>query len=300
MWRIIYKFFKRILKPYPGIKLFLKPIYRRSRTVYLRRRYPEGAFLTCNGAEIFCDFSNKNFSWYDGDSDYLAYELQVFLSLFEMRRPDVVLDIGAHWGLYPAYISHHAVKNKPNKIICVEPDVYNARILSRTIANIRNLDVQQLDAAISSNNGYLNLYSGEGACSQTYESPGAMRGREVEAITLDSLIETHLSGDEVVTHIKVDIDGYEPALFMGGQRSLGGCKPIIMMEFWAKGLNASGVDIMSYWNMLHENYHVNEACYTKKALLPLSLDDLSYLSDKTMNGVTNLVLIPKATLNKPQ
>lgn len=293
MWKFIYNRVKKILKPYPGIKLFLIPLYRRTRAGYLRRRYPNGTFLTCHGAQVFCDFTNKNFSWYDGDSEYLKNELETFGSLLQMREPSVVLDIGAHWGLYPAYIANHPTASKINKVICVEPDANNARILSRTISNIKNMTVIQVDAAISNENGHVNLFTGGGSCGQTYKSSGSKQGERVRSTTLDSLIEAHLSENEVLTHIKLDIDGYEPAFFAGGLDSLNKYKPIIMMEFWAKGLKASGIDLVAYWEMLHRNYDVSEVSFPMRELLPMTKKDYSYLVDKTMTGVTNLVLVPK-------
>ena len=293
MTNTIYDAAKNILMPFPETKIFLKRLYRGLRTSYLRMRYPNGAFMTCNGAKVYCDFSNENYFWYDGDSEYLDYELKVFTSLFNIRSPDVVLDIGAHWGFYPAFLANTPYAKSISKLVLIEADPYNCNILSKTLARIEHPQVVQVNAAISDKNGYVDLYSGSGTCKQTYCSSDAVPVGKIQGICLDNLIEALLENGEAITHVKLDIDGYEPAFFAGGVKALKKCHPIVMMEFWAKGLIASGCDIEAYWDMLQRNYDLEEACFSGGHLIPLKHKDLSYLIAKTMNGITNIVLIPK-------
>jgi len=272
---------------------FIKRTYRDYRTDYLQMRYPTGTFLSCNGANVYCDFSSENYCWYDGHSEYLDYELNVFCSLFQRRTPDTILDVGSHWGFYPAFFENSKYSDSIGRVIAVEADPFNQNALSKTLAKINRLSVKQINAAISDKDGFAELYSGGGACRHTYSSPNGASVGKIEAITLDSLVETNFEDGEVLTHVKLDIDGYESAFFAGGEHTLKRFKPIIMMEFWAKGLMASGISLESYWEMLQENYHIQEACFPNYRLKPLGFDDLSYLVRKTMSGITNLVLIPK-------
>jgi FkbM family methyltransferase len=291
--QIIYNIGGRILERFPDAKFVLKRAYRFFRTGYLRKRYPEGAFMTCNGAELFCDFSDENYPWYDGDSEYLEYELEVFSSLFDERPPCVILDIGAHWGFYSAILNRSPFAKKISKVISLEADPVNCDILSKTLAAVDNIPVRQVNAAISDKDGHINLYSGGGTCKQTYRSSNSVLTGVIPAISLDSLVETYLAPGEVLTHVKLDIDGYEPAFFAGGERTLKKFRPIIMMEFWAKGLIESGYDLETYWDMLQRNYFVKEACFSSRRLNPLDPKELSYLIAKTMEGITNIVLVPK-------
>lgn len=294
MKKIIYQAGKSILKPFPEIKLFLKSTYRKFRTSYLRMRYPEGAFIVCNGAKIFCNFSDENYAWYDGDSDFLDYEMETFISLFKLRTPGLILDVGAHWGFYSAFLDNASFAAKVSKIISIEADPLNQNILAKTLAKINRIPVMQINAAVSDKDGYLNLYSGGGSCNQTYYSSNAVFANKVRAISLDRLTQDILKAGEVITHIKLDIDGYEPAFFEGGKKTLKKFNPIILTEFWAQGLKASGIDLKAYWGLLQRNYRVAEACFPERRLDDLSYDKLSYLVDKTTEGITNLVLVPKS------
>ena len=263
------------------------------RTSYLRKRYPQGTFLICNGAKVFCDFSNENYAWYDGYSEFLNYEMEVFTNLFNLRPPKIILDVGAHWGFYPAFLNNSPFADKISKIISVEPDPFNQVILSKTLEKVNRIPILQSNSAISDKNGYLDLYFGGSDCSKTYPFPNTVSVGKIQAVSLDSLTESFLKEGDILTHVKLDIDGYEPAFFSGGIKTLKRFKPIILMEFWAKGLKVSGVDLEGYWEMLQNNYHVQEACFPGRKLISLKHQDLVYLTDKTTEGITNLVLIPK-------
>jgi FkbM family methyltransferase len=287
---------RRFVRNSPLLKKALKPLYglyRQSRQHYLKRLHPEGGFMSCNGAPVFCDFSDDNFVWYDGRSDYLAHELEVFTSLFDRRRPEVILDVGAHWGFYPAVLSRLPVGQTIKRVISVEADPENSKMLARTLERIERLPVIQVSSAISDADGTLNLYAGGGSCPQTYQSPSATLSGTVRAVTLDTLVREHVAPDEHVTHIKLDIDGYEPAFFAGGMQTLLSHRPEILMEFWAAGLKASGIDLAAYWRNLLAMYVIRESLFSTRSLIELREADLPALVARTTNAVTNLVLIPK-------
>jgi len=291
--RYLIKSGETLSKNFKIIKVFLKQLYDELRRKYLKKKYPNGTFLLCNGAHVFCDFSSKNYSWYDGNSRYLEYELEVFTSLFNIRSPDVIVDVGSHWGFYSAFLDKSVFHDKISKLISIEADPINSGIQEKTLSKLENLNVEQIKAAVSDENGYISLYEDGGTCLHTYPSPGSVLNGRVQAISFDTLIEQLLMNGEALTHIKMDIDGYEPALFAGGKYALKRYKPIIMMEFWAKGLKKCEWNLNEYWNMLQNNYFVQEANFSTRSLNLLKQRDLSYLIKKTNNGITNLVLIPK-------
>lgn len=289
----LYDVGKSLLRPFPKTKFLLKRGFRDLRTSFLKMRYPDGAYLECNGCEVYCDFSSDNYAWYDGNSEYMQFELDVFMALFERRKPNVVLDVGAHWGFYPAYLEKHASSRGIRKVIAIEADPVNQPALSKTLSRIRHIPVVQINSAVSDKNGYVDLFKGGGSCGQTYRSATSVLVGKIGATTLDTLMAAHLEAGDEVTHIKLDIDGYEPAFFEGGVSTLANHSPSILMEFWAKGLISSGYKIESFWAMLHGNYEISEACHVTHSLKALERVDLPYLIEKTMSGITNLVLIPR-------
>lgn len=219
--------------------------------------------------------------------------MEVFTSLFKIQAPDVILDVGAHWGFYPAFLAKSTYADNIRKIIAVEADPLNQAILAKTVMSISKPAVIQINAAISENDEDIDLYSGSDSCRQTYQSVNTTAVGTVKAICLDSLSRKFLNAGERITHIKLDIDGYEPAFFTGGESALRQHKPIILTEFWAKGLIASGVDLEKFWKLLNSNYTIKESCFDGKTLKSLTSEDLPYLIKKTIAGITDLVLIPR-------
>ena len=161
------------------------------------------------------------------------------------------------------------------------------------MSKINHIRLEQLNCAISDKDGFVKIYANAAPLKQTYHSPGAIPVGRVRSLSLDSLIRDSLKEGESLTHVKMDIDGYEPAFFAGGKDTLKKFNPLIMMEFWPKGLKVSGWDLDDYWNMLQDDYSVKEASFPSRLLHPLSRKDLTYLIEKTKNGITNLVLIPR-------
>jgi FkbM family methyltransferase len=282
-----------MLAPFPSTHAALARVRRAARTRLLRARHPAGGFLVCNGARVFCDFENETYAWYDGDSEYLAYELAVFTSLLRLEAPDVVLDVGAHWGFYPAFLDASPLAADISRLLVVEADPRCQPLLGRTLASLHRLQVERIDAAISEVDGEIELHW-DGALTQTYRSDRtvASHGR-VPALTLDTLVRRHLRTNERLTHVKLDIDGAEPAFFAGGTETLRTMDPIVMMEFWARGLLASHVDVAAFWSMLQARYFVSEASFSGRAVVPLRVGDLPALVEKTRETITNLVLLPR-------
>jgi len=286
---------KGVLSPFPQLKRVLVKNERRLRTAYLRWKHPNGGFLSCNGVRVCCDFRDPNYVWYDGYSEYLEYELSVFNDLLARRAPDVVLDVGAHFGIFPASLTKSLNASRIKRVICVEPDSRPFAMLVRTVAATsgNGLVVQAINAAISDRDGTVGLYSGGGMCRQTYSSSGAVSIGSVKAVSLDSLVKKYLDDGEVITHVKLDIDGYEPAFFAGGEATIAAHRPLVMMEFWPEGLARSGKDIAAYWQQLQGRFFVKEASFSKKSLVDVPVEGLPALIESVAGGITNLVLFPK-------
>lgn len=81
--------------------------------------------------------------------------------------------------------------------------------------------------------------------------------------------------------------------FKGALEFLKRNRPLLMVEFWATGIEAARFDIEEYWQLLHSMYEVSEVEYPLNEPKILNIDHLSYLRNKTRDGITNLLLIPK-------
>ena len=275
---------------------------RKARLRYLQYKFPNGHISICNDAEIFVNYSDKNSYWYDGDSDSLKDELEYFVSLFNLRKPSVIIDVGAHWGFYPAFLDKYCNSAKANieHLICIEPDPKNLFCLKNTVNRVQNFDVSIIEKAVSNTSNVVNFYREGGQdCGHIQHTQNSKYACKVDAATLSEIISKIDMSDKQVTHIKVDIDGYEPAFFEGAADVLKKYNPLMLIEFYAKGIESAGYDLGKYWNFLITNYNVYEIGHEKKVgMLELFHDDLPYLQEKTMDipgkgHITNLILLPR-------
>lgn len=277
----------------------IRGVERRIRTYYFLKRFPNGRLATCNNAKIFVTYSDENYAWYDGDSDYLKHEFSAFSGLFGVRKPKTIIDIGSHWGFYPAILDQYCRNTGMliDNLICIEPDSRNINQLRRTVEEIHSFPVTLVEKAVSGVDGKAELYREGQSCAHLHYTENSASLGWVDALTLESILTQIKMNDKEITHIKLDIDGYEPAFFEGAINVLKNHRPLLLIEFWAKGILAAGFSIEKYWEFLNGMYDVREVKYPASDLVELSFDDLSYIQNKTMVGITNLLLIPKQPNN---
>lgn len=271
---------------------FIRSLFIRVRSRTLRIIFPSGKYIICNKGTIYVNFDDPNYIWYYGKNSFLFQEHLAFTSLFEIRKPNVILDIGAHWGIFPAQLASETNDFAIKRVICIEPDPRNLPALEKTIKLITAFHVDIVPVAISDKSGIIDLYSGSGACAQTYRSDNAIKIGEVRSAPLHEILhDLHVKGEDV-THIKLDIDGFEPAFFCGSLDFLQCYKPLLLIEFWAEGMKAAGFNLADYWAMLHSMYTISEIVYPDNIYLPITPDHLNYLEGKTSHGIVNLLLVP--------
>ncbi len=273
----------------------VRSIYIRSRTKILRRIYPSGKYVDCNGSRIFVDFNDENYLWYYGHSEFLHQEHEAFKTLLVKKKPKVIIDIGAHWGIFPAQLGadKSSIISSVERVVCIEPDPSNLPNLKNTVAKIKRFKIDIVPFAVSDKDGLISIFKGGGACAQTYQSDNSLFVCEVKTAPLLNILRNLSVKSEDVTHIKLDIDGYEPAFFYGATDFLVKHKPLLLIEFWAKGIKAAGYDLVQYWDYLCSMYNITEIVYPDHKYLPLSKDNLDYLEKKTNNGIVNLLLLPR-------
>ena len=133
--------------------------------------FPSGRFVRCNDAEIFVNFKDQNFRWYFGNSLFLKQEYEAFKKLLEIKDPCVVVDIGAHWGIFAAMLdADDRFAKKIKRVICIEPDPKNIPYLKKTVSKIKNFPISIIEAAIGDCDSEISAYRSGGCCLQTYTS----------------------------------------------------------------------------------------------------------------------------------
>lgn len=180
-------------------------------------------------------------------------------------------------------------------VLCVEPDPKNQIPLRKTLDLVGRFEVQIAPVALSASNGGVSVYRGQGRCLQTYaHKDSGLPTLQVATLDLPSLLAAYEVRPEHVSHIKLDIDGYEPFLLSGSANFLREFRPLMLIEFWGRGMKAAGVDVDSYFNLLLDLGDVFKVDYPSgRHIMLRSRSDLPMLMQETERGFRNLLVVPR-------
>lgn len=139
-----------------------------------------------------------------------------------IKRGDVVFDIGAATGYYTMLSSH--LVGETGKVVAFEPEPKNYRTLTSHVRANRLRQVTTLNHALGGEAGKLRFGGGSGSGTSRLCSNGEI---EVEVRTLDTVAaELQLRP----THMKIDVEGAELALLLGGKTTIQSAKPILFLS----------------------------------------------------------------------
>src|ERR687898_2695798 len=142
------------------------------------------------------------------------------IELFTPKEGDVVIDIGAHMGRYTIISSKRVGAN--GKVVAIEADPSNFEMLNRNIKVNQLTNIISLNNAVYSKETKLKLYlpSGEsGFTKYNTIMPNWINTQEkfveVNANTLDYLLQLNKIRQEEVNWIKIDVEGAEFEVLKG-------------------------------------------------------------------------------------
>lgn len=269
-----------------------RPLYRSLRARWLRLRHPNGGFVTGNGVQVFCDFENPAFAWYDADAPHLGFDKRVIHTVLAQTDGTVLIDIGAHFGFYAAVFAEE-IRKRGGKLIAVEPDPASFRCLERTAGQYRDVESVLLPYAISDEDGELQMFrAASGPCLHSYEEEGAAPAATVRAATLDTIVAEHVRPGERIAMIKVDVDGAEPFFMRGATRTLAQHDPIVFIEFSPSNLRSSGHDPRAFFAELCAGREVYWLSYERLHARRVTLADYGTIAAEVGEAVTDLILAP--------
>lgn len=172
------------------------------------RCYPHG---TASSAVIYCrlpDWPEMNF-------------------LMDFLRPgDLFLDVGANVGAYTVL----AAGIPDVQVIALEPSDAAWRRLKENIQMNGFTGVEALRVAAAEKSGVLLLTRDQDTVNRVVEA-GGFDGRteSVEGVTVDEVISIHGDG-RALSLMKVDVEGYEPAVLRGALKVLAADSPALIVE----------------------------------------------------------------------
>jgi FkbM family methyltransferase len=155
---------------------------------------------------------------------YLEDDLQDLVKAFpDLVGDGNVLDIGANIGYTAAVLAR--ASRPGSKVFAFEPEPFNFDMLQRT-ARQANFEgkIVPMRCAVGAENGTIDLWINLGHHADHRiitdrfhsEHPGST-GISTELISIDSFLESHR---EKVSFVKIDVQGYEPAVCQGMENTL--------------------------------------------------------------------------------
>lgn len=202
----------------------------------------ERALVRLRSGEYICVDTNS----LDSTDYLLGWEMEAdFLPVFRsfLQPKSVVLDIGANFGLYTA-VSATFVKNQ-GRIYSFEANPHTFGLLRRTLyANriVQHPNVIAVNAVIGDCAGrrvlhYLPHFLGGATLTDISHWDAEKRSVELDMIAIDEFLPEDLEVDLV----KIDVEGHEPTVIRGMQKTIRRSPNIrIFVEFVEEFLKYSG------------------------------------------------------------
>ena len=144
----------------------------------------------------------------------------------------VVLDIGANIGYYTTIFSKLL---KKGEVISFEPDSNNFLLLKKNceLNKMRNIKLHKLACGNVNKSKNLFISTKNKGDHRTYRIEDEKReSKVISMVRLDDF----LSDIKKLDFVKIDVQGYEFDVILGMRNLISKFKPIIVLEFWPKGL----------------------------------------------------------------
>jgi FkbM family methyltransferase len=282
--RILLKIFKK------GVKFFSG--YGIGSLYFIRVAYK---FLVSHGASnvqghtMFLDSSETSLRLFAHEV-YEPFETEFFKK--EIKKGDVVLDIGANIGYYTLIFARLVGEN--GRAIAFEPEPANFALLKKNVRINDYRNVILVQKAITNETGKIKLYLSRDKDNRgdhrIYDSGDGRKFIEIEAIQLDDYFKDY---NGKIDYIKMDIQGAEAGAIQGMSMLLEKNKDIkIVTEFWPIGLKRFGSSPEEYLKILikygFKLYHINEQ---EKEIRPVHIAKLLEMYTPEKGNFTNLLCV---------
>lgn len=170
------------------------------------------------------------------------FEQDILEAVADRVKPGTFIDAGAHLGNHTVYLALHTAHEV---ILAFEPWPENYALL---LANTYRLSrVRPYPYALSDRHGTVRLLEDANRGHVRVDPAGRQTAM---AIRLDSLML------DDVTLLKIDVEGHEPAVLRGAQRTIESCRPLVLIEDWTGhyGDLLPGYELIEEWGTKHQTY----------------------------------------------
>jgi len=179
-----------------------------------------------------------------------------------IKKGDVVLDIGANIGFYTRILSE--IVGPEGHIYAFEPDRKNFLRLQKNCGKLGNVTLE--NKAVSHETGVIRIYTSPmlNVDHRTYPVDDYESIEEIPCVALDE----YFASGKRIDFIKIDIQGFEVSAFSGMKRLLVGNTGVkIISEFWPHGLSKAGqttLDLLQiFWDAGLRVYFMGETDFSE-------------------------------------
>jgi FkbM family methyltransferase len=208
----------------------------------------------------------------------------------EIKKGDIVLDIGAHIGYYT--LTFAKIVGEEGKVYAFEPEPTNFSLLKKNVEINGYKNVVLLEKAVSNENGKIRLYLSKSNTvdHKTYDSHDGRRCIEIESIKLDDFCKNN---DGRIDFIKMDIQGAEARALQGMANILKRNNDMKMvMEFCPSKLKESGTPPEECLKLLTETgFRLYEIIERKKKIIPVNIHEFLKVYTAEKENSTNLLCL---------
>jgi FkbM family methyltransferase len=196
----------------------------------------------------------------DPDGTIWSLVLEVFVRRsynprgWEIRRGDVVVDVGAHWGVFSSF----AVSQSAGQVIAFEPHPDN---FSQLIKLIRRNDLTQVSGnnlAIADYSGHIDLYTSSKSTRHSVAPSDPLTGEPTsQFISVPSVdLPRALIDIDVVDYLKMDCEGAEFGIIMATSENVLRRIRKIVIEYHADHESLALTQLLGKLRSVYPSIHI--------------------------------------------
>lgn len=273
MKKLLFSLYNKTIKLFYGSNLSKYGIVRNTSRYINNQLHPD--FVEIEGNKIYLDENDSLFL----SSSMMHEKTIVNLVKNEIKKGDVVIDIGAHIGYYTVLFAK--LVGPEGKVFAFEASPTNFEILKKNISVNGYKNVILNNKAVSDKNGKLTLYITGRTSTENFlfkpenftDSSKIKQTVEIDSITLDDYFQD-FNGE--INFLKMDISGAEPRVMKGMSSILNKNNSLkIQQEWWPNAIRTHGFEPDSHLKVLTEmGYKIYEIDGAKNKLNLATIEEL--------------------------